>query len=205
MIVPRLIIFVSDNGGRWPNADNGPLRGSKGTLYEGGIHVPLAIAWPGQEISASTDFPVLTRDLAPTILEIAGVAHDDAPMDGRSFALLRERNELSTRPLHWHFPVYLEAYGGMTGPWRTTPAAAVRDGRYKLFEFFEDGHIELYDLEADPRERTNIAEGNQAVVARMRSEMERWREHVGAALPTPLESPESKVGGKSADLQEEGS
>ena len=184
---PAMVIFVSDNGGSWPQADNGSLRGSKGMLYEGGIRVPLAIDWPGDDAPAREAMPVLTRDLTPTILDVAGIAREGIDMDGRSLSPIANKVKVESRPLHWHFPAYLEAYGGMKATWRTTPVAAVRDGRFKMLEFFEDGRIELYDLEQDPSETTNVAEHEPETVDRLKAEMVRWRLECKAALPRPLE------------------
>ena len=93
-------------------------------------------------------------------------------------------------PLHWHFPAYLEG-GGATGPWRTTPVAAVRVGPWKLLEYFEDGHVELYNLDDDPAESRDLSEVHQDQVGRLGAEMRRWRTEVGARLPQPLPVAES--------------
>ena len=181
---PGMIIFTSDNGGSGPVADNGGLRGSKGMLYEGGIRVPLAIRWPNEQINTAAEHPVLLRDLAPTILDVADVEMGDVQMDGDSLVFNDGSPSSALRSLHWHFPVYLEGYPRAAGNWRTTPAAAIRQGQYKLLEFFEDGQLELYDLESDPKEQINIASSNEDVVARLQQEMHRWRTEVNAKLPT---------------------
>jgi arylsulfatase A-like enzyme len=183
---PCLIVFASDNGGLARIADNGPYRGSKGMLYEGGIRVPLAVRWPTEDAPSSADHPVILRDLAPTILELAGIETTGSTMDGRSFAAIGSGGQVPARPLHWHFPAYLEG-GGAAGPWRTTPVAAVRDGSWKMLEFFEDERVELYDLSSDPGEQINLARDNPEVVTRLESEMERWRTEVGARLPSRLQ------------------
>ena len=183
---PLMIIFTSDNGGYGPLADNGPLRGSKGTLYEGGIRVPLAVRWPGSITAERSDTPVLLRDLVPTILEVTDSSQPDRIRDGRSLDAIRSGNELDPVPLHWHFPVYLERDSSVVGPWRTTPVAACRIGRFKLIEFFESGHLELYDLSSDPSEQSNLAEEFPDLARKMRAEMIQWRMEVGALLPTPL-------------------
>ena len=183
---PLMIIFTSDNGGYGPLADNGPLRGSKGMLYEGGIRVPLAIRWPGSIEAGRSSSPVLLRDLVPTILEVAGSEPAERILDGRSLAGIRDGDVLEAVPLHWHFPVYLERDSSVTGPWRTTPVAACRLGRFKLMEFFETGDLELYDLASDPSEKRNLIEEFPSVAERLHSEMTSWRTKVGAGLPTPV-------------------
>ncbi len=74
----------------------------------------------------------------------------------------------------------------MEGPWRTTPVAAVRKGDYKLIEFFEDGHLELYDLRHDPSESNNLVMTSPEIVSDLQSEMVRWRRRVGAQLPSSI-------------------
>ena len=181
---PKMVIFTSDHGGYGPLADNGPLRGSKGMLYEGGIRVPLLIRWPGERRAGCVHAPVLLRDLVPTILEASQTSHLEKDFD--AVAISSDENDVSGngRSLHWHFPVYLERDSSVDGPWRTTPVAAVRKGRYKLIEFFEDGRLELYDLLDDPSESRNLAMMFPEVVSALKTEMDVWRRHVGAELPS---------------------
>ena len=183
---PLMIIFTSDNGGYAPLADNGPLRGSKGTMYEGGIRIPLAVKWPGEVAHARSKTPVILRDLVPTILEITNSQSAGRVLDGRSLLGAADGRRLPDVPLHWHFPVYLERDSSVVGPWRTTPVAACRMGRFKLIEFFETGSLELYDLESDPNEGVNIAADHPQLVEQMHQEMQKWRSEVEAELPTPL-------------------
>jgi arylsulfatase A-like enzyme len=100
--------------------------------------------------------------------------------------MLQGAGSLEPRTLHWHFPAYLEAYRGMAGPWRTTPAAAIRAGDYKLIEFFETGDLELYNLRDDIGERVNLAAELQDVVEELHQLMTEWRRSVGAPVPTEL-------------------
>jgi arylsulfatase A-like enzyme len=82
-----------------------------------------------------------------------------------------------------HFPAYLEANrDGST--WRTTPAAAVRAGRYKLIEFFETGALELYDLEEDISESQNLVSSHSELAAELHKKLEHWQERVDAPMPT---------------------
>jgi arylsulfatase A-like enzyme len=87
-----------------------------------------------------------------------------------------------TRDLFWHFPGYL---GAGPGAWRTTPAGAIRSGNWKLIEFFEDGKKELYDLDADESQRTNLAEKNPKKTAELYAKLVAWRKAVSAPMPTP--------------------
>lgn len=79
-----LVAFVSDNGGPEPHnaSDNGPLRGAKGTVFEGGVRVPFLLSWPGRLPRGSVfDQPVITMDLTVTALHLAG-APLEGPLDG---------------------------------------------------------------------------------------------------------------------------
>jgi arylsulfatase A-like enzyme len=189
-----LVIFTSDNGGvggyrragvdARSVTDNAPLRGGKGMLYEGGIRVPYIFRWPGViEEGAVCDEPITSVDLFPTLLEIAGAERPaDQTLDGASYVGLLKSGAAGERgPLYWHFPGYL---GGQNGSWRTTPAGAIRDGDWKLLEFFEDGHRELYNLRDDVGEANNLIEKEPGKAAELYERLVAWRERVGAKMPT---------------------
>lgn len=103
-----LLWFSSDNGGKLPQANNGDLRNQKGTLYEGGIRVPAIAYWPGHIEPGSTDQPVSTIDLLPTVLELAGTDQKviENPIDGVSIASLLDGNSFQRKePLgFWVYP-----------------------------------------------------------------------------------------------------
>jgi arylsulfatase A-like enzyme len=181
------VLFLSDNGGYGPITSHAPYRGSKGMLYDGGVRTPLFLRGPGLS-AASIETPVISLDLFATILDIANV-QIPPPNDGVS--LLSE--ELADRgPIFWHFPVYLEAYNRVgepearepKRPWRTTPGGAIRDGDWKLIEYFEDGGLELYNLATDPSERTNLALSEPERAASMLAILREWRARVKAPMPT---------------------
>ena len=182
-----IIVFFSDNGGYGPATSMAPLRGSKGMLYEGGIRVPLAVYAPGLLAEARRDdTPVIGTDLYPTLLAMAGVPlPPDQPFDGVSLRpLLLDATPLPPRALHWHFPAYLERYRDTPGPWRTTPAAAIRQGHFKLIEFFEDNRLELYNLHDDPGEQNNLAETMPNKTLELHALMQAWRADVQAPVPS---------------------
>eukprot|EP00913_Durusdinium_trenchii_P023415 g21993.t1 len=160
-----IVIFSSDNGGYGPATSMTPLRGSKGMLYEGGVRVPTVVRWP-EKVSAGSrcDVPVITVDFYPTLLELTGTAlPKNQVLDGESLVpLLTQTGSLKRDAIFWHFPAYLQAYRGINRPFRTRPAGAIRHGKYKLIEFFEDGRLELYDLENDISEQNNLAESQPA-------------------------------------------
>lgn len=190
-----LVIFSSDNGGvggydrlgvsAGEVTDNAPLRGGKGTLYEGGVRVPYIFRWRGTILAeAENDTPIISVDLYPTLLEVAGADKpNDQTLDGLSYLeVLRGEPAGERPPLYWHFPGYL---GARQGTWRTTPVGVIRSGRWKLHEYFEDGHLELYNLQDDVGEEQDLAESQPERAASMLAQMRAWREFVGASLPTP--------------------
>ena len=179
------IVFTSDNGGlctlkRPGPTSNLPLRSGKGWLYEGGIRVPLIVASP--EITNPgrvCDDPVLSTDYFPTLLQLAGLpARPDLAVDGQSFAPVLTGGAVEQqRPLAWHYPHY---HGS---EW--TPGAAIRVGKWKLIEFYEDGDAELYHLGRDPGEQTNLAAAEPEQLQHMQTALAAWQKSISAALPAP--------------------
>jgi arylsulfatase A-like enzyme len=201
-----LVIFSSDNGGaggyeRQPNGraagitDNAPLRGGKGTLYEGGIRVPYIFRWPG-EIPAGTTSgtPITSVDLFPTLLALAGAQPPpDYPLDGVSYAGLLTsggKQGLDREAIYWHFPGYL---GWLGTTWRTTPTGAIRAGDWKLLESFVDGHVELYNLRDDVGETSNLAAAQPERARELRNKLVAWRNELAA--PMPIARGEQSTGG----------
>jgi len=171
-----VVIFTSDNGGT-PQF-TAPLRGSKGELYEGGIRVPLVVCWPGlAKRGSSCDEPVSSVDLYPTLLELAGVARPEGQiLDGVSLVpAFRAATPLKRPRLFWHFPCYVG---------RATPASAVRDGDFKLIEFFEGGgRVELYNLRDDPNEGRDLAASQPARARALTETLHAWQRETHAAIP----------------------
>jgi arylsulfatase A-like enzyme len=196
------VFFFSDNGGYANATSMVPLRGSKGMLYEGGIRVPLIVRWPGTIKPGSVcDVPVIGVDFYPTMLDMAGVPNPSGHiLDGRSIVpLLKGRSALERRAIFWHFPAYLEAYNEEQWPWRTTPAGAVRQGDWKLIEFFEDGKAELYNLADDIGEKNDLAGTMPDKVRELHRVLAEWRRNLGAPVPTeknPQYDPEARAEGK---------
>jgi arylsulfatase A-like enzyme len=178
-----IIIFTSDNGGRIPTSSNVPLRAGKGSCYEGGVRVPLIVYWPNHTTAGSaSDTPVITMDLFPTILEMAGLAHVGVrDVDGVSLApLLEQSGDIRERSLFWHYPHY--QHYQLEG---TTPYGAVRRGDHRLIEFYDDHRVELYDLREDVGERNNLAVSSPKLVKSMQDELHAWLHDVDAQMPTP--------------------
>lgn len=182
-----VVIFFSDNGPVQRHSLATPLRGSKWTLYEGGIRVPLIVRWPGKAAAGRIcDTPVIGTDFYPTLLEMAGAARpENTELDGVSLAGLLQGGALAPRPLFWHFPEYKQGYRG-NNRLDATPCCVMRFGDWKLFEFFEDGRLELYNLADDPGEQHDLAEQRKEKAAELHRMMLKWRERVKAPVPTEL-------------------
>jgi len=183
-----VVIFYSDNGGQLGATSNAPLRGGKGMLYEGGIREPMIVRYPGVTRPGSVcDEPVIGVDFYPTLLEITGTPRpDNYTLDGVSFLpLLKDPAAvLGREAIFWHFPCYLQGSGSPRGPFRTTPAGAVRMGDWKLIEFFEDGVLELYNVVEDVSESTNLAGRMPEKTSQLHDMLLAWRKQVAAPVPT---------------------
>lgn len=190
-----LVIFYSDNGGVGGYREAGvqgaknvtsqaPLRGGKGMLYEGGIRVPMIVRWPGVTRPGSVcDTPITSVDFLPTLADIAGTRVLE-PCDGISFSPLLRGQDLERKAIYWHFPGYLQA-SVEKGTWRTTPCGAVRDGQWKLIEFFAEGQLELYNLQDDLGETMNLAAKLPDKTSQMHAQLQAWRKEVHAPMPKP--------------------
>ena len=150
-----IVVFTADNGGVSAGdgkaTSNLPLRGGKGRQWEGGIREPFYIKWPGVVPSGSaTDTPATGADLFPTLLEAGRPAAAAPAARGRSQpGSGPERRQHPPRPLYWHYP----HYGNQGGE----PSSIIREGQWKLIHYYEDGRDELYNLQTDPGEQTDIA------------------------------------------------
>lgn len=180
-----LLVLTSDNGGLdvrqgpdTPATDNAPLRAGKGHLYEGGIRVPLVVAWPGVIRAGGIEStPAISTDFYATVLDLVG-AGAAASADGTSLApLLRGQGALPTRRLYWHYP-HWSGQGGR-------PGGAVRSGHYKLIEFYDAGAPELYDLGADPGEARDLAAARPELARELQRDLAAWRAQVGARPMRP--------------------
>jgi arylsulfatase A-like enzyme len=177
------VFFMSDNGGLSTSegspTSNLPLRAGKGWLYEGGIREPMLIRWPGVAKPGNVcDTPVTSTDFYPTILEIAGLPlRPHRHLDGVSLVPLLKGGTLQRGPLFWHYP----HYGNQGG----SPGAAIRDGDWKLIEWFESGRLELYNLREDIGEKNNLAAAKPDRVASLHVQLREWQKRLEAKLPVP--------------------
>lgn len=189
-----IIIFTSDNGGRVTvdninrvaTTSNKPLRFGKASAYEGGVRVPLIVYWPGVTKPGSvSDAPVITMDLFPTIVEMAGLpaASAKTAIDGVNFtSILRGGTKPTRDTMFWHYPHHQHyQLGG------ATPYAAIRAGDFKLVEIFHDlkeMKVELYNIREDIGETKDLSASNPAKAKELRARLHAWQKEVGAQMPT---------------------
>jgi arylsulfatase A-like enzyme len=197
-----LVVLTGDNGGEGRVSyceGNKPFRRGKGTLYEGGVRVPLCIRWPkGIAQGQRCEVPVHFADFFPTFCELACVGIDPGhTLDGESLKPLFSGGTLPERSIFLHYPHYLSYYGA-------TPMRAVIQSRYKLvwhpydhivsegegkaartLKYVAEPSVELFDLQADPGERQNLAQQLPEKVAELRQLFERWMKETGAKDVTP--------------------
>jgi arylsulfatase A-like enzyme len=179
-----LVILTSDNGGRTDlGAFNGPLKGQKGELDEGGVRVPF-IAWSGNpqlvdggRINTSR---INGTDLYPTLTALAGIdLPDGVPFDGKSLRGAFADGDRLDPPRFAHLPGYLIA-GGRD----QRPQSVIWSDRWKLVYAYETQGWELYDLTDDIGERTNLASDRPALVQDLGTRLIHWLDSVDAPLAT---------------------
>ncbi|NLF32832.1 MAG: sulfatase [Planctomycetes bacterium] len=187
-----LVVFTSDNGGlstaEGAPTCNYPFSEGKGWTYEGGTRVCQIVRWPGVVTPRTAcNAPVTSPDLYPTFLQACGAdLMPDQHADGVSLLpLLRGGDTLDRRGLFWHYPHYSNQGG--------TPAAAVVDGPWKLIQFFEDNHIELYHLDTDVSEQHDLAGARPDIARRLHGMLAAWQKEVEALIPQPDPDYEAKA------------
>jgi arylsulfatase A-like enzyme len=179
-----IVIFFSDNGGLstsegWPTS-NLPYRAGKGWLYEGGIREPMLVRWPGVTKAGSVcSTPIVSTDFYPTLLEACGMAaRPKQHLDGISFAPLLKNPgaKIERSPLFWHY-----AHWGNQGG---IPGSVIRDGDWKLIDFYWEKGAELYNIAEDPAEAKNIAAEQPEKTKALLAKLNAWRKSVDAIPPT---------------------
>ena len=178
-----IVIFYSDNGAAKYYGSNDPFRGGKKDFYEGGIRVPLSMRVPGMtEKGVRHDTPVSGFDFFPTLVELTGGSINDVKttLDGVSLVpLLKGEKQLDRDTLYWHHPAVSKTHAIIP------PQGAVREGKWKLIDFYsENQKDELYNLQNDPAEKTNVADKNPEVVARLRTKLQQHLKDVDAQVVT---------------------
>jgi len=198
-----MFIFYSDNGGvdnrfdnipllggasktvypeghplRYMATSNAPLRAGKGTLYEGGVRVPLIVRWPGKVKSASTSKAIVSCvDFYPTFLELAqGNKPENQVLDGFSMCPVWTENSFDPeREVFTHYPVYHHEQ----------PMSAVRKGDWKIVENLVSGEFELFNLVYDVSEMTDLKFSFPAKLEEMKAVLKQWQEDTKAQMPVP--------------------
>jgi len=199
-----LVVLTSDNGGTQQSSQE-PLRGNKGSYYEGGVREPFIARWPGVARGGSRcEVPVINVDLFPTFLAAAGVPVPAAKaLDGESLLpLIKGEGSLSRQAIFWHFPGYLNnpvtrgrELDVRTG-FRSRPVSVIRKGDWKLHLYHEEWQldggrdalaasnaVELYNLRDDVGERENLALKHITKRDELLDELLRWMADVKAPLP----------------------
>lgn len=181
-----LVLFCSDNGPEPGAGSAGPFRGAKTQLYEGGVRSPL-IVWgpgllkPGTAGRVNTRSVLSAMDLAPSLLALAGAKSPaDVAFDGqnRMETFLGGEDAAAERSLFWRRPPDRKSWG-VTGT-VLNPDLAMRRGRWKLLCDTDGGDVELYDLDEDRGETTNVAAEHRQLVEQMKSDLLSWHHSVPA-------------------------
>jgi uncharacterized sulfatase len=186
-----LIVFASDNGFEGSIANASGLRGHKGTLYEGGIRDPLIVWWPGGQdaaVAGKADEQTLIAgmDLAPTVLALTNVpaSHGmkfDGIDRGEAFKGIAS-NKPRAEPICWVRPP------DRPGPGGSFPDFAVRQGRWKLLIEEDGSKAELYDVQADPLEKQDLADAQPQRVKELSAKVAQWRQTMPPMLPQPAQT-----------------
>lgn len=175
-----IVVFASDNGGFEQLQEQDPLRGGKAMVFEGGIKVPQAIKWPGViKPGTKCTTPVISDDFFPTFAEILEEKNTDKDIDGLSLMpLLKQSGGLDRDALYFHYPHWHHL--------GYKPAGAIREGKYKLIEWFEksktgeEGAYSLFDVEADEGESNDLSAEMPELVERLKKKLHDWRKRVNA-------------------------
>ena len=187
-----IIIFMSDNGGLVTHAGhpttNAPLSDGKGTCREGGIRVPMMIKWPGiVQAGSYCDEPVISDDLFPTILKMAGISTEAylKNIDGKDLNPLLTGVGKFERPegLCFHYPHYW-AWKGLRDTYPSIkPFSAIRMGKWKLCYGYENEKAELFNLDKDISEQNNLLEQKSEIAKQLCSQLRSYLQSVKAQTP----------------------
>ncbi len=198
-----IVVFASDNGGvdnrfdripllggnsteaypadhplRYIATSNSPYRAGKGTLYEGGVRVPLIVKWPGKvENGVVSDAVVTAEDFYPTFAQIVkGKLPDEQVIDGISMVPALVQNEFDAeREVFNHYPVYHH----------DQPKSAVRKGDWKIVENLVSSEVELFNLKFDIKESVDLKYSYPEKLKEMRGILKKWQEETNARMPVP--------------------
>ena len=165
-----IVVFTSDNGGHPVITSNKPFKHGKGFNYEGGIRIPTIISWKGKITKAVSDVPIITMDMYPTLLKLAGIKRKPKQhLDGISITPLlkgRSNKKLKNRFLAWTYP-----HNHGSGH---KPSSAIRKGNWKLIQFKVGKKYELYNLKQDISEHQDMAETKPEKVKELSTLLNNW-------------------------------
>lgn len=175
-----LVLFLGDNGASPPfeRDRTGGLRGQKLSLYEGGVRVPFVAWWPGQQKAGINDATVIASiDFVPTLAAICGakLPNGYAPDGEDMTCAIRGELPPRTKPLFWEYGRNSTSFAYPKDPKHRSPNVAVRDGRWKLLVNADGSGAELYDLDKDAGEATDLAAKQPDVAKRLRENALAWR------------------------------
>lgn len=186
-----ILLICSDNGPEAQAGSAGPFRNGKTSLYEGGIRSPLIVWGPG--LIAPKSRGLLDKesvfaaiDLVPSLLGICGIESSEIAFDGESLAatLLGEEKRSRSFPLFWRRPPDRKTYSPES--LELLPDLAVRQGKWKLLCNYDGSEVQLYDLQSDRGETTNLAgtadvtSEHEQTIARLRAELLAWHQAMPA-------------------------
>ena len=172
-----IVIFSSDHGGlsndgtmkRKLATTNYPLRAGKGWLYDGGVKVPLFVKWNGNlKPHEDKKSIVMLMDVLPTILDITNDKKVD--VDGKSILPVLKGNETwDNRTVYWHSS---KARPKNTGD---TKSSAIREGKFKLINWYVEGRTELYNIDEDPGEQNDLSKSNPEKTKDLLAKLNKWK------------------------------
>lgn len=182
-----LFVFTSDNGGlsyendgnRQTNTSNYPLRGRKGSEYEGGIRVPWIVRWPGTTPAGKTcDVPVHQVDLYPTFSSVSGAELPEHDLHGVDLSGLFQKpdSEVNDRNLYWYLPGYSAFH---------RPSVMVRNGKWKLIRRLESEEAMLFNTDSDIGESTDMSDDNAELASNLNTAAMKWLDTLNAPRMTP--------------------
>lgn len=190
-----LFIFSSDNGGLPGVTTNKPLKGGKGSFFEGGVRVATCMTWPGTIKSGSKcTTPITSVDFLPTFSELAGSKlPQEQVVDGQSLVpLMKGQDALKDRAIFWHYPLYLSGgrgnkvlpvHGTKQMYWRGVPTSMIRKGDWKLIYYFEDESVKLFNVREDISEKKELSKAKPEKAAELLKELKAWWKKTNAVIP----------------------
>ena len=183
-----IVVFMSDNGGLSAVARDGekhnhnfPLKSGKGSIYEGGIRVPMIVYSPFHKTNVKEiSHPVIIEDFFPSILEFAKCEESSfvQSIDGQSFIPLLNNEIIEEKPLFWHYPNWWGPSGPGIGSY-----SAVRQGKWKFIYFHDTQIVELYNLEDDISENNNLISLNTSKSELLANVLTKYLKSVDAQMP----------------------